>query len=685
MRYFSEKTIFNLKTVAGLIAVFVLVSIFVPFTGISASSPSLSISKSVDKRFALPNEEIVYTLNYQNSGPGTATGVVIKDSFTDQNQHYLTFISATPTPDSGSDTWIIDSLSPAQTGQITIRAKISSAIYLGSLEIKNRASIDSNETTLRYSNYASTFVSVRPAINITKSIRNITTSSSFSQVVKAEPGNKVEFLIEINSFANGKADNVKVWDELPDRLNYISGSTKIDDVSHIDGITEGGINIGSIAAGQKKNVRFQAELSSGSNFNPGTTILNNYGYAEADSIYVIYDSAAVFVEKEIQGGNNVSLISTSSTSSTLSVSKLVRNITKSSTYWQSWLDVIYAEPGDELEFLIKISSGTKKIDSVRVEDKLPPRLTYIPDSTAVDGYYEPNDITSKNIYIGTVYPYLTREIKFKAKIASASQFSLYPINLVNIAYAWGSDGTKIKDSAEIIVREPTSGSVKGVSVSLTDHLSISKSGHNISQKQTNWLDSFSAKPDEEAEFLIQITNTSNADLTNVKVWDILPANLLIIKDSTTIDGVSWGGDVVEGGLDLGTLRVNRVRTIKFKAKIASANKFSVGSTALINTAYVKADNVSQVSDQASVNVEKSGEVKGAAYVPTGANLIGLIILAIISCLFALLIYCRLRENKLLEVQANGKSNKISKCLARFYFRLKFAFKLKSARFKKVYW
>lgn len=333
MKVFEQNLIFNLKTAATLIAVCVLFSVFIAIPKANALYPPLEITKNVDKTFLELGEEITYTLNYRNNTSNELTGVVIKDPLTQQNQNYLTFVSASPSPTSGNDTWNIGSLGPNQSGQITIRAKVSESIPGWASEIKNKATIDSDQTFLRYSNNASVFITVR--------------------------------------------------DYTPKTNTFYTGGT----------------------------------LSS-------------------------YDS--------------------------LTIDKSVRNITKGSgyTYWTNWVNTLYAEPGDELEFLIKIKAPRDKdIDSIRVSDDLPPKLIYISDSTMVDGYYEPDGIISKNIYIGDAYSYLGREITFKARVVSSSSFKTYPITIVNKAYAWGSDGKKVEGTAKIIIREPNSISTTGSTIS----------------------------------------------------------------------------------------------------------------------------------------------------------------------------------------------------------------------------
>ena len=314
-----ENNLFTFKTAAGLIAVCVLISVFIPLVQVKAVYPPLDIVKTVDKIFPSPGEEIVYTLTYKNNTSNEITGVVIKDPFTNTNQQYLIFVSANPSPTSGNDTWEIGSLGPNESGQIIIRAKIDKSISGWASEIKNRATIESDQTYIRRSNTASVFI------------------------VIDSPRNK--------------------------SINYPSVSGE------------------------------------------------------------------------------------------LIIEKTARNLTRGSSYgyyYSGWLNTVYAEPGDEIEFLIKIKAPRdKEIDSVRLSDDLPPKLSYISDSTTIDGSYEPDNITSSYIYIGDVYPHIYREIKFRVRIYSASKFNFYPIDLVNVAYAWGSDGNKVKDTVKIIVREPS--------------------------------------------------------------------------------------------------------------------------------------------------------------------------------------------------------------------------------------
>ncbi|PJE57711.1 MAG: hypothetical protein COU82_00445, partial [Candidatus Portnoybacteria bacterium CG10_big_fil_rev_8_21_14_0_10_38_18] len=542
---------------------------------------------------------------------------------------------------------------------------ISNSIPSGSIEIKNRAVIDSSETNSQYSNYVSTMVSSSLGLSIDKLARNITTSSGTLSSVDARPGDEIEFSLIVRSSGSNSVTNVKVWDNLPNRLTYINGSTTIDGYSHGDGIVSGGIYIGDFSSQQTKTVKFRAKIAEASMFNIGVTSLTNYAYANAVGVATIYDTATVEVKKD------------SGCSPSLQINKQVRNITQNSDYWA---DAVFANPSDEIEILIRITSvGNETADNSKVRDQLPVKLNYISGSTTINGAYKEDGIIYNNgISLGNLYVGNSKEIKFKAKLSSASEFGSSSITLTNYAYAWADKTcSEINDSAQIIVNKQQAQNYG---------LSITKLGRNLSRNQVEWQDSFFASPSEEVEFSIQVSNFGNTNLNNVKIWDTPPINTLIISGSTTINGVSWGGDVVGSGLVLWTLGQGETKTIEFKIKIASADNFGAGSTTLINMVYASADNVSQISDQASVIIYRSGQVLGAGTVKTGVNSMSLMVLIIvISCFITFFIYCRLRENKLLEILASKKESKFYKALIRFYFKVKYLFVIRMMRFKRVYW
>ncbi len=337
----------------------------------------------------------------------------------------------------------------------------------------------------------------------------------------------------------------------------------------------------------------------------------------------------------------------------LSIEKLVRNTTNSNT---SFYDTVNANFGDEVEFLIKINSiGTGTVYNAKVKDILPSGLTYVSGSATVNGSYLVDGIINGWISIGDIIQGSSKEIKFKAKVSSVIP---------------GVSG----GSATI--------NVTNQNIQTSNNVSISTSGRNIT-RNGNWGNSFQAYYGDEAEFSVQVINNTAYSLTNVIIKETMPSNLSLIKNSTAVDGMNWGGDIIGAGLNLGTLAPGQSKTIKFRVTVLEQTSNAGGSVTLTNTAYASADNVSQLYDNASIIIS-SGDVLGAITVATGMNLFGLIFLVIVSCLIAIVVYCRVREDKLSGYLSKEKGNRFLKWLIGLYFNIKLRFKLANLRFKQVY-
>ncbi|MBD3282282.1 MAG: DUF11 domain-containing protein, partial [Candidatus Portnoybacteria bacterium] len=101
-----------------------------------------------------------------------------------------------------------------------------------------------------------------PNLSINKEVRNITQGSSWSNSVNADPSDEVEFRITVSNTGNGDLTNVRAWDSLPYKLDYISGSTKVNGSYFSDGIISGGINLGDIGPNGEKTIVFKSKVLS---------------------------------------------------------------------------------------------------------------------------------------------------------------------------------------------------------------------------------------------------------------------------------------------------------------------------------------------------------------------------------------------------------------------------------------
>ena len=276
----------------------------------------------------------------------------------------------------------------------------------------------------------------------------------------------------------------------------------------------------------------------------------------------------------------------------LTISKLARNLTQGQT---TFADTISANPLDQIEFRIQITStGSANASNVRVQDILPWQLTY-QGNLKVDGASFSGDILS-GINLGTLTPGQTKTITFEAQVVAEENFNYGTTSLVNTGKTWADSVSQIVDTAVVNVTRTAPSPV-------SPGLTISKLVRNITDN-TTFQESVLADPQDRVEFQIKVTSIGSTTAYNVIVRDVLPPNLSY-QGNLKIDGISSSGDILSG-LNLGSMAPGLSKTITFEAQVASAENFAYGTTALINTAYVRADEVSEISDSAILNVTREG-------------------------------------------------------------------------------
>jgi len=151
------------------------------------------------------------------------------------------------------------------------------------------------------------------------------------------------------------------------------------------------------------------------------------------------------------GGNSssdtvyVKIGGSSSSTSLLSVKKLVRNITKGSDLSES----VLAEPNDVLAFTIEVSAGSSSLSNVIVKDILPEAIKYRQNSLKIDGSTASGDIFS-GLNLGSLYQYQHKIISFEADVSSAENFKFGENQFVNIVTVSSSD-LSARDTAGITV------------------------------------------------------------------------------------------------------------------------------------------------------------------------------------------------------------------------------------------
>ena len=201
-------------------------------------------------------------------------------------------------------------------------------------------------------------------------------------------------------------------------------------------------------------------LSGNQSVSPSSTSTYTLTCQNSNSGYSGTCSATIYVETVYNNPN-------------LSIEKLVRNVTNSNP---SFYNSVSANPGDEIEFLIRVASiGTSSAYNVKVKDILPSDMTYVSGSTTIDGVYASDGIISNWISIGNIPQGSSKDIKFRARVSSSVAGVYSGAAIINVA------SQNIQTSSAV---------------------SLTNLGRNITRITTQ-SNSFQAYYGDEAEFLLR--------------------------------------------------------------------------------------------------------------------------------------------------------------------------------------
>jgi len=161
-----------------------------------------------------------------------------------------------------------------------------------------------------------------PVYKLEKYGRNVTRGEFAEQSrVTAYANNTIEFLIHVTNAGSTLQSNVIVRDVLPSYITYIAKTTSIDGILAGDGLTSGGLNIGSLNPGQEKIVRFSGKVASASSLPVGTTSVINT--AQLDQPLLIAQLPIVIINGIVAGAGTVPTGAEDSVLAALLVSLLI--------------------------------------------------------------------------------------------------------------------------------------------------------------------------------------------------------------------------------------------------------------------------------------------------------------------------------------------------------------------------
>lgn len=608
--------------------------------------------KSVDKSTVYVGDTLVYTLFYLNNS-GTARSRTIKDTLASS----LNYVGSTPSVGSVSNsgniiTWTPGSVANGGSASVIIRAVVNQ----GGVVIANRASLNST-TPVTMTNTVTTTSLLSPSITLTKSVdissapvgTELTYTINYSNApgvsastisvltdtiptnltyvtgsitgggafvgsparlvwnlgtVNPNTSGVVTFKATINSGTpiSTVITNKAVFTNAEDSYKTSSISTTVSAIPNftitksVDKVSAGPSdtlsytirykNVGSATATSvvlkdtvPANTTF-ISASNGGTLSSGvvTWNLSNVAVNDSSEVTMLVRLPKPMVYNSIAQISNKATISAFGISDKTSQAALT-NVIYPQLAAVKAVDSTTANATSIITYSIVVSNATiSAATATKLFDSIPTWTTYVANSTKINNVAQSDtNGTSRLVYglsLGEVTPDSTKTVTFKVQINS-------PI----------SNGTIVSNTSKVYTDKLVD-TIQGTSVNTTvlsfPDLTIRKSGALSGNA-----------PGDTITYTLTYGNVGTDTAFTFAIADTIPTNTSYVTGSVTGSGASFNTNrIVVSQSMLATNDTGNVVT--FKVVVDSV--LNVGTTIILNTAYVSAANATTVSDSESVAI-----------------------------------------------------------------------------------
>ncbi|MDA2461655.1 isopeptide-forming domain-containing fimbrial protein [Bacillus cereus group sp. MYBK65-1] len=454
----------------------------------------------------------------------------------------------------------------------------STDIHTYHLEGPNQVKNDLKEAKMRFRAYGgggdiyvlnnATFVTEHNAPNLQVDKKALDSAGKEIKDVKA--GEEFTYQIEVkNDTKNNQApvSNVKGFDKLDDRLEYVPGSIQYVSGSNKGNKTDNASDDEAEFVNNQIDFRVGegADAKNGGVLKPGESTVITFKVKVKDSVQsdttvknvvVVKGQDSAEIKYETEDDANVTVTTQKEVPGEIEARKIASNKTP--------------KLGEEVEYRITFKNKTK--DVLTIEDELPSSLEYVKDSLKAEGAKpEPVELKFENGKVIAKYPEIMdmeeRSIVFKTKVKETAKIGEEIVNKATVR-----DKTNPpKNLEEKITPQHKAGKIAA------------------KKKATN------KKPrlGEEVEYQISFKNTvENGKLDAVTIEDEIPANLEFVQGSVRAEGAA--PNPVELKVENGKIIAKypeitdtKERSIAFKVKVKEEAK--AGET-IVNKAVVSEPN-----------------------------------------------------------------------------------------------
>lgn len=478
---------------------------------------------SVDKRYAVLGDSLVYTTTINNVGTTMLNDV----RFYDNLPSFVKFITGTvyvngikyETADPTAS-FVLQSLHPGDTARIVFAVQViavpsaKAVINKGVFDLSYQTCSDSPVVTVS---------------TMSNEVRTIVISGSLSMnktvdKVYGKQGDFLQYSFSVINTGNVPVQNVLFSDYISSSLQFVPGSVIVNNVSKPDYNPITGFSLGDMNVEQSVTISFQSMVIS----IPNPNTISNYG--TSTYTYVINPA-----EQPVTQSVNSNTVTTVVNKSDAAITKQV--------------DKAYSTVNDTLTYTLVVNNkGTVPMTSVTILDLLQKELSFVTGSVVVNGVMKPEFNPNNGFVIDDIAASGTSTILYKTKVISTpSDYTI--LNSGNVGYQYvlvPSEPTKTENKTSNTVKTNIN------SVSVSNVKSVNKAYTTVN---------------DILQYTSIITNNSTINLSDTLFTDIIPMDTTFVLGSVTVDNVSYTQYNPQDGFTLGTIVPNQSVTVRFNVAV----------------------------------------------------------------------------------------------------------------------
>ncbi len=478
---------------------------------IPATSPNLSVAKTVSSTIATLNDILTYTVSVTNNGVAAVTNVVFSDNLPPETLFVpgSTVVNGIALPNADPSGGIsLGTINAGASVPISFNVRVAAVPSTIPALLNNRAnaSYTSGSFTGSSSSPVVTTAVYLPVINIVKS----------SSVSTLTVGDTFTYSLTVSNSGNYPAE-VEVRDSLPAGVVFVPNSVVINGFPNpgVDPLT--GISLDTVSAGEINIVSFSVTVVS----LPSPQQLANQ--ASALFAYTLPDGRTF--------GNSVS-------SNTTIVSVSAPNVTMlKSTTSQS------VASGDTITYTVLVTNnGAAPINNGVVSDMMPQGTSFITGSVMVNGAALPLANPANGIPVGTLAPSASATVTFEVIVNMPT-----PPVITNQSTVSFTSGAFSSSSQSNNVNTPVTQPV----------LSLAKSASTAN-----------ASVGSSVTYSVAVSNTGNL-AAQVTLTDSLPSGTAFIPNSVVVGGLPVAGADPATGIPVGSVAAGATVIVTFGVLVTS--------------------------------------------------------------------------------------------------------------------